>query len=328
MHQLDPGGTARACRPQPDVAADGGAVERAAVDLAERQRDAERCGATRQPHRGIGVRGRDRPAIGLRLGDPLAGQKRAFDLDPMDVAHIGNRGPLHRRADRLGHRHCLRRPADGLGRQRRGMRRADREGLAAGGGGGAAAGGEDQEMRRQPTLGAAGHDHRNPRGDGVGGDPETRRQHRRHGRQRITASEIVDAAIALGLAEDRNDLIGSQPSPIDQFADPRRVAGIAHGHAVDQAFHRRGSSASDKLWRAGDAFPAPPIALPSKTPAIGASLGIFEAARRSWSCRICLNPSHGTPIALHGFVFTARPRRIKRIIPIAMPQRRRQCPHR
>jgi hypothetical protein len=98
------------------------------------------------------------------------------------------------------------------------------------------ANGKHQEMRRQPALSAAGHHDRDTRGHLFGGDAEMLRQGGREGHCRVAAGEVVDATIAFGLPEDRDD-IGRRDQPrFDQPQDRRDVAGVAHRHAMDCAF--------------------------------------------------------------------------------------------
>jgi hypothetical protein len=48
--------------------------------------------------------------------------------------------------------------------------------------------------------------------------------------------EIVDAAIALGLAEDRHDLTGRHGTGGDEVHHPRDIGGVPGRHAKDEAF--------------------------------------------------------------------------------------------
>ena len=93
----------------------------------------------------------------------------------MDVGRVGDRGALHRGADRCRGRDRLRGAADLLGAKRLGPRGADRQRLLAGAWRIAGAGAEHQKMRRQPAFGAAGHDHGNALGNRFGRDGEPRR---------------------------------------------------------------------------------------------------------------------------------------------------------
>ncbi len=88
--------------------------------------------------------------------------------------------------------------------------------------------GEHKTMRREPALGAAGHNHRNPAWYVVGVNPEQRRQRRRKGEHCERAGKVVDAAIALGFGKDRNNLAGPQLAVSDELDEPAEIGGMAH----------------------------------------------------------------------------------------------------
>ena len=52
-----------------------------------------------------------------------------------------------------------------------------------------------------------------------------------------SAGEIIDAAIAFGFGEDRDNLGGQQLAVIDQLQDAADIGGMAHWQAMDKALH-------------------------------------------------------------------------------------------
>jgi hypothetical protein len=82
---------------------------------------------------------------------------------------------------------------------------------------------EHQQMRRQPALGPAGHHDGDPlldlgeRAPGAVGQQQLQRQ------GGIAAGEVVDAAVALGLADDGDDGRGIDLAPIDRHGERRGV---------------------------------------------------------------------------------------------------------
>jgi len=198
------------------------------LDLAQRQRDAERRGAARDSHRMIGVLGRGLRAAPRGLLDSLLGEQRALDLHEMNVGGRGDAGVLHgeangsRRfldlcsaADLFGPEGTRQADAD---RQSRGGRR--RHPLLAA---------EHQEMRRQPAFGATRHHDRDPLLD-LGeraADPLGQQQLQREGG--VTPGEVVDAAVALGLAHDGDDRRGIDLAPVDRRGERRGVVRAGGG---------------------------------------------------------------------------------------------------
>ena len=137
-------------------------------------------------------------AAPLRRGDALGGQQRAFDLHEMHVGRRGEAGVGDGPQHALGDAVDLREPAEVLRRERRRARAAQRErGRRAGASSvsrasstrkcGLSAPSVPPDMTRQTCAGSAP-------ARASASDKRARRK---------PAREIVDAAIALGLAEDR-----------------------------------------------------------------------------------------------------------------------------
>ena len=167
-----------------------------------------------------------------RLGDALAGQQRAFDLHPMDIARSAIAARLHRGAHRRRRRLHLRHAADLLRhaagrsppcRSASALRPASaslawrwrrrRENAAT------------ARLRCRPTspsrCARAPHSAAMPRRGANAADS---------GGQRIAAGEIVDAAIAFGLAEDRDDIVRRPATPSSiSLARPKRRPDDASG---------------------------------------------------------------------------------------------------
>ena len=100
------------------------------------------------------------------------------------------------------------------------------------------------------------------RGHLLGGDAEGLREGGRERHRRIAAGEVVDAAIALGLAENRDDFMRGNQSVVDQQQNRRGVARIAHWHTVNDAFHLPGTFYKDAgrgLCRSHGPSPGPTI---------------------------------------------------------------------
>ena len=78
-------------------------------------------------------------------------------------------------------------------------------------------------MRRQPALGAAGHDDGDALLDLGGGQLQALGQQQLQRQGRIAAGEVVDAAIALGLADDGDDGRGIDLAAVDGGGERRGV---------------------------------------------------------------------------------------------------------
>jgi hypothetical protein len=146
-----------------------------------------------------------------------------------------------RRRDRPAHRGGglvdLRAPADLLRPEAARHRRAEREtpGRSRAGGAGArrVADGEHEPVRAQPALGAARHHHHDVALDIGRCTRRGAREQRLQGRRREAAREIVDAAVALGLAEDRDDLARGDRAGMERGFEAGDVVGGCGGDAVD-----------------------------------------------------------------------------------------------
>ena len=108
-------------------------------------------------------------------------------------------------------------------------------------------------MRRESPLGPARHDHRDAVRYVRSINTEQRRQRRRKRVHRESAGEIIDAAIAFGFGEDRDNLGGQQLAVIDQPQDPADIGGMAHWQAMDKALHwgppLRPRKVNQALWQ-------------------------------------------------------------------------------
>ena len=137
----------------------------------------------------------------------------------------------------LGGRLDLRRAADLLGLE--GARQADADGEPRPGRrGGRRLAAEHQQMRRQPAFGAARHD------DGDALLDLGHRAFQALGQQQlqrqggVAAGEIVDAAIALGLADDGDDGRGIDLAAVDGGGERRGVARARRRPAAARAARR------------------------------------------------------------------------------------------
>ena len=125
-----------------------------ALELAERDRDAERARGARQAHRFQRVARRDGLAAAFGVGDALRGEQRALDLHEVHVGRIGDLRVGHRGAHAVRDDVDLREAAELLGPERRRMRAADGERGPLPASLGAL---EHGPVRRHRALGAAGH---------------------------------------------------------------------------------------------------------------------------------------------------------------------------
>ncbi len=111
----------------------------------------------------------------------------------------------------------MRAPADILGRDRCAEGGADRQRRFSSRGSVAGAAAEDQVMRAHDAFGAAGQHAGNFTDQLRGRSAQMARQQRHQGLGKITARKIVDAAIALGLADDGDDILGASGAVRNQL---------------------------------------------------------------------------------------------------------------
>ena len=185
-----------------EIAAD--LVRRRHVDLAERHGDAEPGGAVGDAHGFVNLAGHaPAPAVGLLHG--VDGEQRRLGLDVVDIRRIGDAGIGHRRTHPVGDRRNHRRTADVLGKDRRAHRgphgeprriRRPRPVVA----------GEDGGVRREHAVAPARPDH-GDFGDLALAPRAVREQDAPEGGVREDAGEVVDPAVALGLADHGNHRI-------------------------------------------------------------------------------------------------------------------------
>ena len=139
----------------------------------------------------------------------------------MHILRIGNPGILHRRLDGVGDLLNHRGTSDVLRQQFRAQRRADHQPRLVGGAGLAVAG-EDRGVRRDDAITAARPNHRHVVDLGFGARAELEQ----HAPKRLVgqnAGEIVDPAIAFGLADHRDDLVGAELAGRDQSLKAARI---------------------------------------------------------------------------------------------------------
>ena len=165
------------------------------------------------------------------------GQERRLGLDVVHVLGVTDPGILHRQLDGVGDLLDHRRTADILGLQLDAERGADREARLRGRAGLVVAG-KHGGMRGKDAVAAAGPHHRDVVDLGLGALAMLRQ----HAAERLVgedAGEIVDAAIALGLADHGDDLVGGELAGLDQILD---AAGVLHCLEFDlRHFDRHGS---------------------------------------------------------------------------------------
>ncbi len=201
-------------------------VGRGHLDLAQRDRDAEGGRGVGDVHRRAGVLGDHVVAAGLRVVDGRQGQERGLGLHVVDVARVVDAGDLHgladARRDLLHHGGA----ADVLGEDDLAHRDADAQpgfvGLHRRGG---VDGGEDRSRaatgrrRCRPTR---------PAGTDSGRRVALGRQDLAERAVGEDAGVVVDAAVALGLADDGEHAGRLDHAVVDQLREPGRV-----GHALD-----------------------------------------------------------------------------------------------
>ncbi len=197
--------------------------------------------------------------------DSVGGEQRAFDLHPVHILDARYAGAAHRRLDGGGRLDDLRRAANLVRRELSCRGDADRETLlrwppiAAARRGWRRHAREDRRVWTEHALCATRYD------DGdvtlhLGGRTAQRRgEHRGDRRAGELASEIVDAAIALGLDQDRKDVARVERALVDQAAEPGEIAGSRHGDP-ECVGAKRHTVHSGSFWRESGA------AQPSVTP--------------------------------------------------------------
>ena len=216
------------------------------LDLAERDRDAEARGAVGHAHRLVHLAG-DVLAALLGIEHRIDGQKRRLGLHVVDVLRIVDAGVLHRRLHRRRHLLDHGRAADVFRQQ------LDAHGGADGkprlrGRTGLAVAREHGGVRRDHAVAAAGPDHRNL-ADLVLAALAVLEQHLAESLIGEDAGEVVDAAVAFGLADDGDDLIGGELAGLDAVLD---AAGVLHRLQLNfRDFDRHPSSLFSHLVIAG-----------------------------------------------------------------------------
>src|SRR5579872_3529479 len=88
---------------------------------------------------------------------------------------------------------------------------------------------KDQEMRRQPAFGAPGHDHCHAPVDFGGRALEALGKQELQRKCRVTAGEVVDAAVSFGLANNRHDRSRINLAAVDGGSKRRRVLRACSG---------------------------------------------------------------------------------------------------
>ena len=177
----------------------------------------ERAGIT-DPSR----RPRSRPPApaALGVGDGLEGQQRRLGLDVVHVGRVGDAGPLHRDlhpgGDLLDHRQ----PADVLGQDLLAHRVADRQPRLVGGRRPCRrrVRREDGRVRRDDPVGAAGPDDRDLL-DLVHRPGAACLEHLAERAVGDDPGVVVDAAVALGLADDGDHPVGLDQALVDQVGE-------------------------------------------------------------------------------------------------------------
>ena len=165
----------------------------------------------------------------------------------MHILRIVDAGIRHRKADCVGRLLDLNAAAELFRHELAGLGDADTQPLA-----GDAAGQsfgdrptrEDREMRTEHAFGAARHDEGDFPLHVVLGEADIGRKRTAQRRNGIFAREIIDAAVALGLSQDRQDRSGLDFTRFDQLEQTRYVTrsfgrdsndiyqGPAHDHSV------------------------------------------------------------------------------------------------
>jgi hypothetical protein len=146
----------------------------------------------------------------------------------MHIAHGLDRCVAHRRFDGLGRFFDLRVAANLLRQKVASMRDADAETLLAGiraDALGAAASREHRNVRREHPLCAAGHHERDAGLNLARSELEMRRECVAQGGDGVFASEVVDPAIAFGLAQHCENGRGVERAAVDERHEAGHVSG-------------------------------------------------------------------------------------------------------
>ena len=195
------------------------------LDLAERDGDAERGRGVGDVHRLEGVLGPDVVAAALGVVDGVEREQRGLGLHVVHVGRVGDAGPLHR--DRARRRRPSRPsragrcPRAGSARSSRSRRRAGARRSAA--------------PRRRATVAkmvACGEMTPSVPPDHTMGICLTSSidrvplsiEHLAECAVGDDAGVVVDAAVALGLADDGDDAVGLDDAVVDEPGQPGRVA--------------------------------------------------------------------------------------------------------
>ena len=203
----------------------------------------------------------------MRVGDRLLHEQRRLRLHVVHVSHVGDAGrghrPAHSLRDLLDHRWA----ADVLRQQHVGHRDADGEALVPRRRGAAPLvrhTGEHGRVRRDDPVAATGPRHRDlldllaAACAAVGEDAPERLVGE-------DAGEVVDTAVAFGLPDDGDDLIGPEGAVLDESLEAR---GVRHAQDLDLADLDRHLPLPLRRWRSptspwGRATPSP---IPSTLP--------------------------------------------------------------
>jgi len=154
------------------------------------------------------------------------------------VLQIVEAGRDHRPADRGGGGLHLRHAADLFGQEIGGEGRADGKRRRVGSRRAVTAG-EHEEMGRQAALGSARHHQGDPRADGLWRASKRAGESRLQGDHGEVPGEVVDAAIALGLAEDGQNLGRRHGPGRDEVHHTGDIGGVPRRHAEDEALGHR-----------------------------------------------------------------------------------------
>ena len=199
-----------------------------ARDLTKRHRHTERARGARQAHGFQRVLRRRLVSAHGRLLHFLRGEQRAFDLHEMHVGRIVDLRVLHGGGDAFGDGLDLSRASEMLGRQRRSVCAADRErGRCT-----AVALDplENRPMRRHAAFGAARHHEANLIRLIL---RDMAREELAERERRVTAGEIVDAAIAFGLSENGDDGAGIDSACVHGRFDPAHIIRRGGGNSMN-----------------------------------------------------------------------------------------------
>ena len=188
--------------------------------LAERDGDAEPGGAVGDPHRFMHLAGRGLAAP-VRFPHRVDSEQRRLGLDVVNVRRVADPRVGHRRADSVCDLLHHRGPADVLGQDRRTHGGAHGEASQVLGTGFVVAG-KDGRMRREHAVAAARPDH-GDFADLLLAARAVLEQDSAKGGVRQDAREVVDPAVALGLADHGHDLIRRHTARHDQLVQAGSV---------------------------------------------------------------------------------------------------------